>query len=240
MSGSGSDDKARRNELLTSTLIELLSKEARIQSEAAFLIGTRRFKLFMYSLNSTDSQTSLFTATHISQYPSSADIIITLHILPVLYTILSRPSTIQDPEPTLQRSREAALLILAILASNSESHRAMLINSPSTSSNLISHPSPPLNFLPLIIVSLSHPDARIQLVACHALRMLSRSVNILRTSLVDTDVAARLIELLGGKGDDNDTLNREEVRIGAVAVVINLLVEFSPLRAVSFDPGSRS
>lgn len=64
--------------------------------------------------------------------------------------------------------------------------------------------------------------------------MLTRSVNILRTSLVNTDVANRLLELLSGKKEDNDLfVDREEVRIGAVAVVTNLLVEFSPLRIVS-------
>ncbi|RYO86565.1 hypothetical protein DL766_003440 [Monosporascus sp. MC13-8B] len=59
--------------------------------------------------------------------------------------------------------------------------------------------------------------------ACYALRMLSRSVNILRTSLVDHMVAAPVFRLILRHAD-------VEVQAAATATICNLVTNFSPMR----------
>jgi armadillo repeat-containing protein 8 len=63
------------------------------------------------------------------------------------------------------------------------------------------------------------------IAACHVLRVLGRSVSNLRTSLEDHGVAIPVFRLL--KHPD------AEVQIAACGVVINLVLEFSPMREVS-------
>lgn len=63
------------------------------------------------------------------------------------------------------------------------------------------------------------------LAACGAARMLTRSVSVLRTCLIDAGVAAPLFALL--RHPDID------VQIAATSVVCNLALDFSPMREVS-------
>lgn len=63
------------------------------------------------------------------------------------------------------------------------------------------------------------------LAACGAARMLTRSVSVLRTSLVDAGVAQPLFTLM-----QHQDL---EVQIAATATVVNLAMDFSPMKEVS-------
>jgi len=63
------------------------------------------------------------------------------------------------------------------------------------------------------------------IAACHVIRLLSRSISILRTSLEDHGVAVPIFKLL--RHSDKD------VQVAACAVVCNLVLEMSPMRQVS-------
>lgn len=65
------------------------------------------------------------------------------------------------------------------------------------------------------------------LAACGAARMLTRSVSVLRTSLIDAGVATPLFTLI--RNEDID------VQIAATSVICNLALDFSPMKEVSFD-----
>ncbi|KZF20726.1 ARM repeat-containing protein [Xylona heveae TC161] len=67
------------------------------------------------------------------------------------------------------------------------------------------------------------------LAACSAARALSRSVSVLRTSLIDNGIATPLFSLLRH--------HNIEVQISATAVICNLVIEFSPMRETILDAG---
>ncbi|KAI1344098.1 armadillo repeat protein [Xylariaceae sp. FL0016] len=69
----------------------------------------------------------------------------------------------------------------------------------------------------------------VMIAACYALRMLSRSVNIIRTTLVDHGVARPLFDLLRHPEID--------VQIATTAVICNLVPDFSPMREPLVDAG---
>ena len=61
--------------------------------------------------------------------------------------------------------------------------------------------------------------------ACHTIRMLSRSVTILRTTLVDHMVSIPIFRLLRHANP--------EIQVAATAAICNLVTNFSPMREVS-------
>ena len=127
------------------------------------------------------------------------------------------------------RLRESVLMALAAMATAKDEYRKAIIDN---------------GVVPFVIFSLtpytkdahhaekstsqapSNPTS-VLLSACSAARALSRSVNTLRTSLIDAGLATPLLVLLS----HSDV----EVQIAATAVVCNLLLEFSPMREVCLD-----
>lgn len=65
------------------------------------------------------------------------------------------------------------------------------------------------------------------IAGCHVVRMLARSVSVLRTALVDYGVALPVFQFM--------THRDINVQIAATATIINLVVEVSPVREVSLD-----
>lgn len=110
----------------------------------------------------------------------------------------------------------------------------------------LSEASPP--FLPHLQRSLSHPSYGVRAASCQLTRALSRTISVLRTSLMDSGVGAEVIETLkreveahqrrddgpAAAGEDDDLGERAyTVEVAATATLCNLITDFSPLRTVS-------
>ncbi|WWD22052.1 hypothetical protein CI109_106540 [Kwoniella shandongensis] len=130
------------------------------------------------------------------------------------------------------RSREATLLALASLAMQYEPTRSY-----------ISDCNPPI--LSHILSALSHPSYGVRAAACQLARALSRTVAILRTTLVDSGVGEEVIKVLkrevdgrlkNERGNDDDEGDVElgervwTVEVAASATICNLIADFSPLK----------
>ena len=118
--------------------------------------------------------------------------------------------------------------------------------------SLLAETSPP--FLPHLHKALSHPSYGVRAAACQLARALSRTVAILRTSLVDSGVGEEVIQALkrevvahrrktGGElmmdgmiredvGEDDGGDRAWTVEVAATATICNLIADFSPLKAV--------
>lgn len=140
------------------------------------------------------------------------------------------------------RSREGALLALAALSFQYEPTRSKIADAV-----------PPV--LPLVCSALSHPSYGVRAAACQLARALSRTVAILRTSLVDSGVGEEVVETLRREvahrrleneegameyKSDWDVTAEEElgsrawtVEVAATATICNLVTDFSPLKTVS-------
>jgi hypothetical protein len=132
--------------------------------------------------------------------------------------------------------RESALLALAAIADSQDSFRKLIIEmggAPLIIDSLIpftdtSHdttsPSMPGGST---AANNGNPEA-VLIAACKVTRSLSRSVSVLRTSLIDHGIAQPAFDLL--------THPDLKVQIAATEVITNLVLEVSPMRTVSHLP----
>lgn len=74
-----------------------------------------------------------------------------------------------------------------------------------------------------------HNPIEVLIAACHSVRALSRSVSVLRTTLVDAGAGPPLYRLL--------THADVEVQVAATGTACNMVVDFSPLREVGTPAG---
>ncbi|BGP22349.1 armadillo repeat containing protein [Rhodotorula toruloides] len=139
----------------------------------------------------------------------------------IFKTVLDQPLLLDQPYPTPAaleedgRMREGILLCIASMTAISEEQRRLMLSA---------------QLLPSVLSSLSHPFSTVRAAGCHCIRALSRSVNVLRTDLVESHAEGPLVALL--REDEN-----EVVKVTAMAVVANLLLDFSPMRSVLVDAG---
>ncbi|KAF8638143.1 hypothetical protein AX17_002416 [Amanita inopinata Kibby_2008] len=118
-----------------------------------------------------------------------------------------------------------------------------------------------LKLLPYIKTSLLHKHYGIRYAACQCVRALSRSVQVLRTNLVDTGVGMAVLKIImrgfekgssaKERGEKADSGRREERQVEggregeedrrvlgvALAVVCNCVNDFSPLRSIYMARG---
>ncbi|KAJ8325837.1 hypothetical protein O5D80_006024 [Batrachochytrium dendrobatidis] len=112
------------------------------------------------------------------------------------------------------RQLEFALLAIANVCSLKEECRKQVID---------------VKLLPQIVTYLGHKNVGIRKNACKCARSLSRSVKMLRTSLMDAGLAPPLFELLF----DSDI----EVQIEASATLCNIVLDFSPMKKIVLEKG---
>ncbi|KAI9842145.1 MAG: hypothetical protein M1837_007432 [Sclerophora amabilis] len=136
--------------------------------------------------------------------------------------------------------RESTLKALAALAPFKDEYRKMIIDNgvtpfivdslePSDTTNRTSSGQNTSTGDNRADSTLDGNPAPVLIAACGAVRALSRSVSILRTSLIDAGVAMPLFELLKHP--------EIEVQIAATAAVCNLVLEFSPMREAIMRAG---
>ena len=154
---------------------------------------------------------------------------------PTAFTDPNAPETCQlgdcglPPEVLhAMRCRQSALEALASLAAKEDLHRKAIVDAGVVSAIVDSlRPFVPQTISEAINnrIALSPKDGNtteVILAACRAARSMSRSVSILRTSLIDGGIAKPLIELLHHAS--------MKVQIAATDVCCNLLPDFSPMR----------
>jgi armadillo repeat-containing protein 8 len=127
----------------------------------------------------------------------------------------------------VMRHREAVLKALASLAPFEEQYRKSMCDLgivPYIIDSLKPYTSNPLltDHTPVGPNFITGNPAPILLAACAAARALTRSVSVLRTSLIDAGVAPPLFHLLNNPDS--------EVQIAATKVVCNLALDFSPMK----------
>ncbi|KAI9276615.1 armadillo-type protein [Sporodiniella umbellata] len=88
------------------------------------------------------------------------------------------------------------------------------------------------NILPHVINGVHSPKPNVRLAACQCAKSLSRGVNHLRTSFVDSNIAPPLRKLLN---DESIT-----VQAAACGVLCNLALEFSPVKTFLIESGALS
>jgi hypothetical protein len=124
--------------------------------------------------------------------------------------------------------RESVLLALAALAGDQDGLRKLVIEM-GAATHIIEAMVPYTDNSESSAASASTKDGNpepVLIAACKATRSLSRSVSVLRTSLIDHGVAQPVYELLKHPS--------VQVQIAATEVLTNLVLEMSPMRTVCF------
>lgn len=114
---------------------------------------------------------------------------------------------------TIVWSSQAALLAISALCMDIEDLRRKVVET-----KLLSH----------VISNLSSPFPNVRCAAAQCARSLSRSINIIKTALLDTDAATAFVQLLDPSED-------RLTQLAILAVVCNVFIEFSPLKTVLLE-----
>jgi hypothetical protein len=130
--------------------------------------------------------------------------------------------------------RESALLALAALAGDQDGLRKLVIEMGAAThiiEAMVPYSDSSEPGASSTAAKGGNPEA-VLIAACKVTRSLSRSVSVLRTSLIDHGVAQPVYELLKHPS--------VKVQIAATEVITNLVLEMSPMRPVCLDTCIRS
>ncbi|EHK46424.1 hypothetical protein TRIATDRAFT_89808 [Trichoderma atroviride IMI 206040] len=144
------------------------------------------------------------------------------------------------------RLRESTLKAIGAVASGKEDYRKALVEEdfiPYVMESLTEYPKRPKQIKdrlkdkpsgeteqqPNVSSAYGANPLSVIVAACHVIRMLSRSISILRTTLVDHSVAMPVFKFL--KHPDVD------VQVAATAAICNLVLEASPVRELLAENG---
>lgn len=134
------------------------------------------------------------------------------------------------------RCRKAALDAVAALGGKNDIHRQAIVQAGAVTciiDSLKPFPSEVLDKMDINGHQISPKDGNtttVILAACRAAQAMSRSVSLLRTSLIDAGIAKPMFDSL-----KHPML---EVRIAATEVCCNLLLDFSPMREDLLEAGA--
>lgn len=146
------------------------------------------------------------------------------------------PSEADDPTNTpifshRMRVKDASMRCLVNLGLHEEEYRKKIIDA-NVITTIVTSCLKPMTPLPSPSdLPNSEPNPpNVLIAACNVTRAVSRSVSILRTSLIDAGIAIPIFSLL--HHDDID------VRTAATGAVCNLVLDFSPMRKPILDAGA--
>ncbi|CAG8514189.1 3858_t:CDS:10 [Funneliformis caledonium] len=128
--------------------------------------------------------------------------------------VVDQESLYYDPVGDGDKLKENALMALAAISSLTDDGRKLVVEA---------------KIIPHIVAAMSHRSYGIRAAACQCTRSLSRSINILRTSLVDAGIATPLFKLLSDESTD--------VQTTACATLCNLVLDFSPMKRMIMELG---
>ncbi|CAI2176126.1 12797_t:CDS:10 [Funneliformis geosporum] len=128
--------------------------------------------------------------------------------------VVDQESSYYDPVGDGDKLKENALMALAAISSLTDDGRKLVVEA---------------KIIPHIVAAMSHRSYGIRAAACQCTRSLSRSINILRTSLVDAGIATPLFKLLSDESTD--------VQTTACATLCNLVLDFSPMKRMIMELG---
>ena len=134
----------------------------------------------------------------------------------------------------LMQCRQSALEAIAAIADKKDEHRKAILESGVSSCIIDSLKPFPADYFAQSanrdkITPKDGNTKAVILASCDAARALSRSVSLLRTSLIDAGIAKPVFELL--KHQDL------EIVIAATDVICNLVLDFSPMREDLMNAG---
>ena len=133
----------------------------------------------------------------------------------------------------IMKVRAGALYAIAAIAAREDSHKKTIIEQGITNQlieSLVPLSTQTLASLPTSKTLREGNTVNVLIAACQAARALSRSVSLLRTSLIDAGLAKPILTLIQHPNTD--------LQVAATNVACNLVLEFSPMRQDFFDAGA--
>ncbi|TKX27493.1 armadillo/beta-catenin-like repeat-containing protein [Elsinoe australis] len=133
----------------------------------------------------------------------------------------------------VMKVRAGALKALAAIAQREDTHRKAIIDQGMVNyviDSLSPLPDEALSNFSSASVTCNFNTVPVLVAACEAAKSLSRSVSLLRTSLIDAGIAKPILTLLHHIDSD--------VQVAATSVCCNLVLDFSPMRQDLMDAGA--